>query len=290
MVNWLAPFSPIGPSPLAPNNSAENTDSGMPTESPTVFPIESSTRTLEAGDVRTIMRGDVEVEQVYVPAGSFLMGSEEGADDERPVHEVMLDAFWIDRTEVTNAQYQACVNTDVCNPPSDYSSSTRPLYYGQVRYGDYPAVYVNWNDSTAFCEWAGGRLPREAEWEYAARGLNSLTYPWGEELPACNLLNYTLNCVGDTSETGAYHDGESWVGALDMAGNVWEWVEDWYAESYYESSPRINPTGPDIGVYRVMRGGSWGSDDPFRIRSSYRNILNYPHFSGYSVGFRCAQD
>jgi hypothetical protein len=138
-------------------------------------------------DMRAVSRGGVQVEQVFVPAGSFMMGSEDGADDEQPVHEVTLDAFWIDRTEVTNAQFAGCVADGACQPPSDISSSTRDLYYGNDEFADYPVIYVSWNDASEFCEWAGGRLPTEAEWEYAARGPESFTYPWGNTQPSDRL-------------------------------------------------------------------------------------------------------
>jgi formylglycine-generating enzyme required for sulfatase activity len=224
-------------------------------------------------DMRAVSRGGVQVEQVFVPAGSFMMGSENGADDEQPVHEVTLDAFWIDRTEVTNAQFAGCVADGACQPPSDTSSYTRDNYYGNDEFGDYPVINVSWIDASEFCEWAGGRLPTEAEWEYAARGPESFTYPWDYTQPSDGLLNFNTN-VGDTSEVGSYPDGASWVGALDMAGNVWEWVNDWYDSGYYQNSPGENPTGPASGEYRVLRGGAW-NNDVILARSSVR-LNNLP--------------
>lgn len=302
-LNFLVPFNPIGPSPFDSDGgeptvgptmvpaSPVTTDAPAPTAEPAIVPsAEPVTAAIsQAGDIRTVSRGGVEVEQVFVPAGSFMMGSEDGIDDERPVHEVTLDAFWIDRTEVTNAQFSACVADGVCQPPPEISSYTREDYYSNSEFSDYPVIHVSWFDAGDFCDWANGSLPSEAEWEFAARGPENLTYPWGEAQPTCSLLNYGF-CIGDTSEVGALYDGRSWVDALDLAGNVWEWVEDWYSESYYEFSPIGNPTGPENGDYRVMRGASWGYNDPFWIRSSYRNILNYPHFRGFGVGFRCAQE
>jgi len=232
-------------------------------------------------------RGGVEVEQVFVPAGSFMIGSEDGSDDERPVHEVTLDTFWIDRTEVTNAQFAGCVAAGACRPPSDTSSYTRTDYYGNDAFADYPVLYVSWNDASDFCAWAGGRLLTEAEWEYAARGPESRVYPWGTDAPSCELLNFS-GCVGDTSEVGSYPDGASWIGALDMAGNVWEWVNDWYDSGYYGQSSDANPSGPPSGEYRVLRGGAWAYY-VINARSSIR-YGSLPVNRGYGIGFRCAQE
>ena len=216
-----------------------------------------------------------------------MMGSEDGFDDEQPVHEVTLDAFWIDRTEVTNAQFAGCVADEACQPPSDTSSYTRDNYYGNDEFADYPVIYVSWNDASEFCEWAGGRLPTEAEWEYAARGPEGFTYPWGTNGPSSGLLNFDGN-VEDTSEVGTYPDGASWVGALDMAGNVWEWVNDSYDGGYYAVSPGENPPGPVSGEYRVLRGGASFSN-VLNARSSDRNDYLPDDRLGF-VGFRCAQE
>ncbi len=203
-----------------------------------------------------------------------MMGSEEGDEDEQPVHEVTLDAFWIDRTEVTNAQFAGCVADGACQPPSETSSSTRDPYYGNDEFADYPVIYVSWNDASEFCEWAGGRLPTEAEWEYAARGPESFTYPWGNNGPSTSLLNFDTN-VGDTSEVGSYPDGASWVGALDMAGNVWEWVNDWYDSGYYQNSPGENPRVRLQASTGCCAGARGTTTSPTRARptatTSYRS-------------------
>ena len=231
---------------------------------------------------------------VYVPAGEFLMGSTdaeiEASDDEQPQHKVYLDAFWIDRTEVTKAQYQQCVEARKCAAPG--CSGT-----GQ---GDHPVVCVSWNNASNYCAWVERRLPTEAEWEKAARGMDGRRYPWGNEAVAGNLLNFCdRNCgytwkdtavddgYAETAPVGSYPAGASVYDALDMAGNVWEWVADWYDEKYYASSPAQNPIGPESGQIHVMRGGSWGYNQRV-VRAAYRN-RGVPVFGFDVVGFRCAR-
>jgi formylglycine-generating enzyme required for sulfatase activity len=224
---------------------------------------------------------------VYVPAGEFTMGSDSGKSDEQPVHTVYLDAFWIDRTEVTNAMYALCVASGDCQPLINSSSWTRSSYYGNPEFNDYPVIYVDWNMANDYCTWAGRRLPTEAEWEKAARGTDERTYPWGNDATNANLLNYNSN-VGDTTAVGTYPNGASSYGALDMAGNVWEWVADWYSKTYYQVSPTENPLGPDSGVERVLRGGSWFDLEGGRSagRNSYDPDLAHSH----ALGFRCSRD
>ena len=198
------------------------------------------------------------MEMVLVPAGEFPMGSEDGSENERPVHEVYLDAFYIDKYEVSNGQYEMCVKAGKCDAPSVTSSSTRDNYYGNPSYADYPVIFVTWYNAQDYCAWAGGRLPTEAEWEKAARGTDDRTYPWGNGDPNCSLANSYNDdtgsyCVGDTSEVGSYPTGASPYGALDMTGNVAEWVSDWYSPDYYSNSPVSNPLGPASGDRNVSQ-------------------------------------
>lgn len=223
---------------------------------------------------------------LYVPAGKFKMGSDGGEDNEKPVHEVLLDSFWIDQTEITNGMYALCVNDGKCAAPGSKESLTRPNYYGEPKYNNYPVVLVDWNRAKTYCEWAGRRLPTEAEWEKAARGTESLVYPWGNTVPDKSLSNYG-DFVGDTTEVGLYPTGASPYGALDMAGNVWEWVNDWFAADYYKDSPEANPPGPSTGRTHVLRGGAWNLNEDL-VRSTFRGT--HPSEPNLGIGFRCAMD
>jgi eukaryotic-like serine/threonine-protein kinase len=227
--------------------------------------------------------------QLYVPAGDFLMGAadadNEAANDERPQHTVYLDGYWIDQTGVTNAMYAQCVKTGRCQPPSETSSASRNDYYINPQYAPYPVIYVSWDDAKAYCEWAGRRLPTEAEWEKAARGTDGRIYPWGNQTPGQTLLNFN-QLTGDTTAVGYFPAGGSPYGALDMAGNVWQWTADWYSDTYYASSPDRNPTGANSGQYRVLRGGAWNSEGVL-IRATYRTKLR-PYSRSETSGFRCA--
>jgi len=246
-----------------------------PTEEPYPEPIEEPIEPPGVGS--TMLREKDGMEMVYVPEGTFTMGSDDGESDEKPVRIVKLDAYWIDKYEVSNAQYKKCVETGSCTAPHSTSR------YDNSDYANHPVVNVDWYQASAYCEWAGGRLPTEAEWEKAARGPNGNKYPWGGESPSCELTNYN-QCKGGTTAVGSYPKGESYYYAMDMAGNVWEWVNDWYAS--YDASDTDNPTGPTTDRdFRVIRGGSWYSNYG-DIRSANR-YWSYPDIRYDNYGFRC---
>jgi formylglycine-generating enzyme required for sulfatase activity len=246
----------------------------------------------------TVIREKDDMTMLYVPAGEFEMGASDvvGSGDEIPQHSVFLDGYWIDQTEVTNRMYSIFLKEKSNDVEGGVNSMD--VILGDIRqngntwaplkgYEDYPAIYVSWYGAKAYCEWAGGRLPTEAEWEKAARGENGNIYPWGNTQPSSVLLNYDRN-IGDTTKAGSYPDGDSPYGALDMAGNVLEWVNDHYGEKYYQNSPASNPPGPDSGGSLVARGGAW-DNGAFNVRSIDRYAF-VPSFRSDKVGFRCVQD
>ncbi len=282
-----------------------------PTLPPTQTPTLSPTATPTLGIGSTMVSDKDGMSLLYVPAGNFLMGSSDSDSQaysgEKPQHTVYLDAFWIDKTEVTNAQFQkfegaTSYQTDAEKAGWSYVY-TSGSGWNQISGADWshprgpssgisgtevhPVVHVSWNDATAYCEWAGRHLPTEAEWEKAARGTDGRIYPWGNASPDSTLLNFNLS-VGDTTEVGSYPSGASPYGALDMAGNVWEWVSDWHNASYYSNSPSANPQGPSSGDGRVLRGGSWGIKALY-VRAAYRD-RSIPDYGGSNViGFRCVR-
>ncbi len=227
---------------------------------PSPSPAPAATRTLVAGATR-VSNADQMV-QNFVPAGPFTMGNDQGKPDQRPAHTVNLNAFWIDRSEVTNDMYALCVRAAVCTPPQQTRSISRGSYFGSPAFANFPVLFVSWTQARAYCAWAGRRLPTEAEWEKAARGSDGRLYPWGNQTPDPKRLNFGASGVGDTVAVGQFPTNASPYGALDMAGNAWEWVADFYNAGYYASSPADNPPGPDKtgcsgGDCRVLRGGAW---------------------------------
>lgn len=271
------------------------------------------------------------VRMLWAPPGAFRMGSTNAEIDgalelceaargscaaswvasEQPHHEVSLAGFWIDATEVTNEQFCRFLNSegnrieggrawlDVRSPDClilEIDDEFRP----KEGFEDHPVVEVSWFGANAYATWAGGRLPTEAEWAYAARGPDSAVFPWGNSFDGTALSYCDANCAFDTrnessddgyartAPVGIYPTGASWVGALDMAGNVWEWCADWYSSTYYQESPAENPTGPPTGTRRVCRGGAWGGD-PYDVRSARRGGIR-PRDSYASIGFRCVMD
>ena len=220
------------------------------------------------------------LEWVTVRAGEFTMGSNDYRD-EKPIHRVYLSEYQIARHPVTNAQYELFVKANSYAAPKHWKNKKIPP--GKE---NHPVVNVSWKDAQAFCAWAGVRLPTEAEWEKAARGTDGRKYPWGNEPPTMELCNFNSN-AGGTTPVGSYPKGASPYGVMDMVGNVWEWVNDWYDGSYYSQSPSENPQGPATGKYRVLRGGSWYNDDDF-VRSANR-FVNDPDYWVSSRGFRCVR-
>jgi formylglycine-generating enzyme required for sulfatase activity len=227
------------------------------------------------------------VAMVFVAAGNFIAGSDSGYDDEKPVHTVHLDDFYIDKFEVTNVLFRACVDAGACQPPGREGSFTRDSYHTDPQYDDHPVVFVDWEAAGSYCAWRGMDLPTEAQWEKAARGTDGRTYPWGEGIDG-SLANYK-DTVEDTTAVGSYKDGKSPYGAYDMAGNAWEWVADWYSNTYYLSTPLTDPPGPSSGQYRVLRGGSWHDDESI-ARTSNRGWNQLEYFYNTDFGFRCAMD
>lgn len=276
----LAVQSPSSPT-IIPTNTPFDTLSATP--------VPTSVPTLTPSSLPQIITASDGAPMVLVPAGSFKMGSSQGASDEQPVHEVVLNAFYIDQYEVTNTQYAACVDVKTCDPPAYTSSYSREEgYYGNLEYADYPVIFVNWQQARAYCAWRGGQLPTEAQWEKAARGDDQRPYPWGEEIVDCNRANIA-GCAGDTRKVGSYPAGVSPYGVYDMAGNVWEWVADWYDDEYYKNSPSENPLGPLNGTWKVLRGGSWYDGDKFSASTSDRDSHHRLNQYG-GIGFRCAAD
>ena len=220
--------------------------------------------------------------QMFVPAGEFLMGVQKESFI-APAHKVYLDAFWIDMTEISNEMYALCVEAGICKPPAlSYLSDS---HYGDEAFRKHPVVYVTWLQARDYCEWAGRRLPTEAEWEKAARGTDNRPYPWGKDHPDPGLVNFD-NMIASTTPVYWFPFGASPYGILNMAGNVREWVWDWYADDYYQISPSQNPMGPEEGKKRSLRGGSF-IDISRRVRVDNR-LSHDPYSPGYNRGFRCA--
>ncbi|HMU95079.1 MAG TPA: SUMF1/EgtB/PvdO family nonheme iron enzyme [Anaerolineales bacterium] len=252
---------------------------------PTPIPTEIGKRNTENYGIGSTITGEDGATFVYVPAGKFIMGSDDGKADEQPVQELYLDAYWIGETEVTNKQYEACVNQGTCDPPASFASYNQKGYFGYPQYINYPVLYVSWDQAKTYCTWAGGRLPTEAEWEKAARGTEGQTYPWGNATPNSNLLNYNSDLF-DTSEVKKYPDGQSIYGAYDMAGNVWEWVSSIYRPYPYNSlDGREDMT---LEAERVLRGGSWLVSDA-DVRASNRYYSSQKETFNNLTGFRCAR-
>lgn len=257
----------------------------------------------QAGATRVDARG---VEQVWVPAGSFLMGESRPGElkppawakrelaSEQPAHRVTISqAFWIDKYETTNAAWRAFVDDGGYRRVQWWSEAGRVWLAAQNPDGlpkpcpvadgaDYPRACITWYEAEAYARWRGGRLPSEAQWEYAARGPESRRYPWGEKFDAARAN--VLDREG-TTPAGRYPTGASWVGAQDMAGNLMEWVADWLGADYYGHSPERDPAGPPGGRVKVEKGGWWGSN-PFVARAAYRHFEDPPDYQDHHIGVR----
>ena len=255
---------------------------------------------------------------VFIPSGTFIMGSDKGKAYEGPSRKVYLDSYYIDRYEVTNALYQRFVNDGGYENPKywsregwEWKKDNQVSYpgfwfgkeYSKSQFGwdyhkaDQPVAGVSWYEADAFCRWAGKRLPTEAEWEKAARGEDGRTYPWGEDPPDCSYANYG-GCRQYPARVGSYEKGKSPYGLYDMAGNVAEWVADWFTEDYFredkEKEILENPKGPEETGVKTRKGGSWYyQEQGIRTYARWRNPPRYrdaPNVKGSPNGFRCARD
>jgi len=229
-----------------------------------------------------------------IPQGAFEMGSRKSLREldpvaifqadrhmlgpEDPAHELILDAYYIDLHEVTNADYKEYIEAT--------GSKTKPRYWDDSNFNqsNQPVVGVTWKEAQAFCQWKGKRLPTEAQWEKAARGKRPVKYPWGNEEPDKNRLNFN-SYVGKTTPVGSYPTGKSDYGVFDLSGNVAEWVQDWHFPEYYLFSPKENPPGPERGHYKIIRGGNW-QNNAEDVRLTYRNAT-VPKARSKTIGFRC---
>ena len=286
--------------PIPPATALPPSTTSIPA-SPTALPVPSPT----PGIMSTQVRQKDGMAMMYVPGATFTMGTDADFMTAVP-HQVTLSAYWIDRMDVTNAMFAKFVSSQNYTTEAEKAGKSwvnTNLTEGiseEVRGADWqhpqgptsslsgldqhPVVHVSWNDATAYCAWAGAGLPTEAQWELAARGTDGRAYPWAGDTIDKSYANYN-NIIGDTTAVCSYPKGNSPSGVCDMAGNVWQWVADWYGS--YDTSPVSNPTGPTSGQYRVMRGSPWVEFHNW-LRSADRNV-NSPANSGDDLGFRCAR-
>ena len=292
----------LGLSACGAGSNAKPTAIVLPTAPPAA--AVNPTAEPETGKVGSERTSSVDgMVQVYIPGGKFEMGTSDAnaQADERPAHSVTVSPFWMDKLEVTNAMYQACVTAGSCEAPREDKSATHETYFSNKDFADYPVIFVSWQDASNYCKWAGRRLPTEAEWELAARGITEpRRFPWGDLNPSDTLANFDFNSK-DTVRVGSYPKGASPFGVLDMAGNVWEWVADYFSADYYnQSADAQDPTGPKgtDGGSKVLRGGSW-ADGSKELRITNRGSAKSPKLSADSkaesfkgetnnrIGFRC---
>jgi len=297
LVTQAVPVNPIFTSPPAW------------TESPIPPPIIDPTLTPDPVPGQTSINPQDQAEIVYIPASTFEMGLTNAqakviratcnqCDDElaasQPRHTVTLDAYWIYKYEVSNATYQQCAQAGFCSPPAKFGSDKITNYYNNPIYANYPVAFITWNAAETYCQWAGGHLPTDAQWEYAARGPNGNLYPWGDQSPSLSLANLA-DYIGDTQPVDAYPSGVSYFGLYNMTGNIWEWVFDWYRADYYQTNTNwINPTGPTSGdiksedSLKTGRGGAYWIS-PGGSSAGLRDWYQVSK-TGSAVGFRCAMN
>jgi formylglycine-generating enzyme required for sulfatase activity len=223
---------------------------------------------------------------ILIPAGEFTMGGDQRGPDEKPAHKVYLDAYYIGKYEVTNEVYYEFWQATGKHTPESFPDYLWPER--ALKYPRHPVVGVSWDDAAAYAEWKGMRLPTEAEWEKAARGPTDRLWPWGNALqPYANTWDGGDGYDNAVAPVGGFPNGKSYYGAMDMAGNVWEWTADWYDDAYYFHSPKRNPKGPEAGTWRVIRGGGW-TDHINRCGVTFR-LQFYPTLKTSFIGFRLAK-
>ncbi len=288
----LLSFS-LGCSGGSTNSTTTATPTPVSTHTATPTPVPTHTATPTPVPTHTATPTTPAMEFVTIPAGNFTMGTEDGYYIERPQHQIYIDAYAIGKYEVTNAQFAAFCLAKPYTAPGDWQNADGALTGYSTNYPNNPVICVSWYDAKAFCDYYGWRLPTEAEWEKAARGTDGRVYPWGNTWydDLCNhfdgpQLSGRANLYGNgrgTLPVGAFPFGASPYGCMDMIGNVWEWCNDWFSDSYYPISPSSNPQGPGSGSYRVRRGGAWYGG--LGLRCAYRHC-DYPDVRNNYLGFR----
>lgn len=273
-----------------------------PTLTETLIMTSTTTSSSVLGIGSTIIREKDGMEMVYVPEGEFIMGSIYNSYvpiyifSRDPNHKIYLEDFFIDKYEVNNGQYAEFLNKNGNQIESDsywfdsINGENKIIFEnGEWKaldeYYNHPVAEINWYGAQSYCEWVGGKLPTEAQWEKAARGNDGRVFPWGNNIDS-NYLNYKYSYIGDTTQVGNYPLGKSYYGAMDMAGNVWEWVDDWFESDYYKNSPYENPLGPITGDKKGVRGGSWNNIEMLVLSTGRYSFI--PNTSTKFIGFRCA--
>ncbi|NPV57148.1 MAG: formylglycine-generating enzyme family protein [Anaerolineae bacterium] len=302
------PVSPAATQPAASETAAPTAPPTATAIPPTATPTLPPTPTIEPTQANFRITEKDLMEQIFIPAGEFLMGSKDNdaqvyfegngvAYPEVPQHTLMLESYWIDKYEVTNGQYAACVADGTCKPPYLMGLYTQEHYYDDPAYSNYPVVHVDWWMASAYCTWAGRRLPTEAEWEKAARGTDGRRYPWGNDKITSDKANF---CDKDcprahanpgfddgypmTAPVGSFPAGASAYGVMDLSGNVWEWTST--IPQPYPYNANDGREDQDAYAQRIWRGGTWTNGEWWiRATTRYRSVQKYWF---YSLGFRCA--